>query len=64
MKTKEELNALKNEVDTLKKKLGELSGAELMQVAGGFTPIAKGNTVTAKLDGLDRKDIDRGGIEL
>ena len=36
MKTKEELSALKNEVETLKKKLSELSGEELAQVSGGF----------------------------
>ena len=35
MKTKEELNALKNEVEILNKKLAELSEDELAQVAGG-----------------------------
>ena len=35
MKTKEELNALKEEVETLNKKLAELSEGELKQVAGG-----------------------------
>jgi len=35
MKTKEELTALKNEVETLNKKLAELSEDELKQVAGG-----------------------------
>ena len=35
MKTKEELNALKEEVETLNKKLAELSGEELAQVTGG-----------------------------
>ena len=35
MKTKEELNALKNEVETLNKKLAELSENELAQVVGG-----------------------------
>ena len=35
MKTKEELNALKEEVETLNKKLAELSEEELAQVAGG-----------------------------
>ena len=34
MKTKEELNALKNEVEALNKRLAELSGEELTQVAG------------------------------
>ena len=36
MKTKEELNALKEEVETLNKKLAELSEEELKQVSGGF----------------------------
>ena len=36
MKTKEELNALKEEVDTLNKKLAELNEDELKLVAGGL----------------------------
>ena len=35
MKTKEELNALKEEVKTLNKKLNELNDEELAQVTGG-----------------------------
>ena len=35
MKTKEELNVLKEEVETLNKKLAELSEEELAQVNGG-----------------------------
>lgn len=35
MKTKEELNALKEEMETLNRKLAELSDDELKQVAGG-----------------------------
>ena len=35
MKTPEELNVLKEEVETLKKKLAELTEDELKQVAGG-----------------------------
>ena len=35
MKTKEELNALKNDVETLNKKLHELTEEELKQVSGG-----------------------------
>ena len=38
MKTKEELNALKEEVETLNKKLAELTEEELAQVAGGQYP--------------------------
>ena len=35
MKTPEELNSLKEEVETLNKKLAELTGEELEQVIGG-----------------------------
>ena len=38
MKTPEELNALKEEVEALNKKLAELSEEELNQVAGGVVP--------------------------
>ena len=38
MKTKEELNALKEEVETVSKKLHELTEEELAQVSGGFEP--------------------------
>ena len=36
MKNKEELNALKEEVETLNKKLCELTDEELEQVSGGM----------------------------
>ena len=36
MKTKEELNELKEEVETLNKKLHELTEEELAQVSGGL----------------------------
>ena len=36
MKTKEELNAQKEEVETLNKKPHELTKEELAQVSGGF----------------------------
>ena len=39
MKTKEELNVIKEEVETMKKKLAELTVEELKQVAGGFVVI-------------------------
>ena len=35
MKTKEELNALKEEVETLNNKLAELTDEELAEVSGG-----------------------------
>ena len=38
MKTAEELKALKNEVESLNKKLAELTDEELAQVCGGFGP--------------------------
>ena len=38
MKTKEELNALKEEVETLNRKLHELTDEELAQVSGGLGP--------------------------
>ena len=38
MKTKEELNALKEEVETLNKKLAELTEEELAQVSGCVVP--------------------------
>ena len=38
MKTKEELNALKEEVESLNKKLAELTDEELKQVSGGVVP--------------------------
>ena len=41
MKTKEELNALKEEVETLNKKLHELTEEELEKVSGGFTEFPK-----------------------
>ena len=36
MKTKEELNALKEEVETLNQKLADLTDEELAQVSGGY----------------------------
>ena len=38
MKTKEELNALKEEVETVSRKLHALTDEELAQVTGGFDP--------------------------
>ena len=39
MKTKEELTALKEEVETLNKKLHELTDEELAEVVGGIRPL-------------------------
>ena len=52
MKTKEELNALKSEVEALNKKLAELTEDELKQVSGGFDP---------RVDQLLTSGIERGG---
>ena len=43
MKTKEELNALKEEVETLNEKLAELTEEELAQVAGGSVKLCDGD---------------------
>ena len=43
MKTKEELNALKEEVETLSRKLHELTEEELTQVSGGARLILREN---------------------
>ena len=52
MKTKEELNALKEEVETVSKKLHELTDEELAQVSGGSTSgIAKISQASPKESG-------------
>ena len=38
MKTKEELNALKERIETVSKELRALTEEELAQVTGGFSP--------------------------
>ena len=51
MKTKEELNALKNEVEALNKKLAELTDEELAQVSGGVLSVANLNNIARPGDG-------------
>ena len=51
MKTKEELNALKEEVEALNKKLAELSEEELSQVSGGVLP--DGGKIVFGLSGFE-----------
>ena len=46
MKTKEELNALKGEVETLNRKLAELTEEELAQVTGGERHMWVGGIIT------------------
>ena len=41
MKTTEKINALKEDVETLNKKLHELTEEELAQVSGGFENLIK-----------------------
>ena len=43
MKTREELNALRKEVETLNQKLAELTEDELRQVVGGLRDMLKKN---------------------
>ena len=45
MKSTEELNALKEEIEVLNKKLAELTEDELMQVSGGARPIIPGPVI-------------------
>ena len=49
MKTKEELNALKEEVETVSRKLHELTEEELEQVSGGkrerFSDLSAGEVI-------------------
>ena len=54
MKTKEELNAIKNEIDTLNKKLAELNEEELAQVTGGH-----GISISNPLAGMSEEEAKR-----
>ena len=57
MKSKEELNALKEEVETLNKKLHELTEEELAQVSGGVIPIIKEQLATEEIAGFLKLEI-------
>ena len=48
MKTKEELNALKEEVETVSRKLHELTDEELAQVSGGDWGVQEYETFLSK----------------
>ena len=54
MKTKEELNALKKEVEALNKKLAELSEEELSQVSGGGMSVTIVFTFVTGIDKASR----------
>ena len=69
MKTKEELNALKEEVENLNKKLAELSEEELAEVVGGtsfvggLVGITEGGTINNcyNTGGITGNSIGSGG---
>ena len=54
MKTKEELNALKEEVEALNKKLAELTKEELEQVTGGSTDESIDDIIQRQSDEIRR----------
>ena len=55
MKTKEELNALKEEVETVSKKLHKLTEEELAQVTGGIAGSTKGGNAKEDCEALQGK---------
>ena len=64
MKTKEELNELKQELETLSSKLQELTEDELKEITGGV--LISDTTIEFRIKGLDNadradKDIKQGG---
>ena len=65
MKTADELNALKEEVETLNKKLAELSEDELKQVTGGLDlNVGYENSdydIVYKKDGVEVEDLTKPG---
>ena len=63
MKTKEELNALKNEVKDLNAKLAELNEDELKEVTGGGGPyLGLGEKIEGKKYGIVVEDWENGGL--
>ena len=58
MKTEEELNALKEEVETLNKKLHELTEEELAQVSGGVLPGDGGPGIELPGDGFGNHEFE------
>ena len=62
MKTKEELISIKKEVESLNKKLAELSEEELSQVTGGIQDVFVGQSAGRQVsDEMQGKIIGRGG---
>ena len=62
MKTKEELNALKNEVKNLNAKLAELSEDELIEVTGGGPYLGLGEKIEGNKVGIVVEDWENGGL--
>lgn len=57
MKTREELNAIREEYDNLNRKLRELTEEELEQVTGGLIPIPVIYSLLAQTnDGIPKKE--------
>ena len=56
MKTKEELNALKEEVETVSRKLHELTEEELAQVTDGAPPVVEDLIIDSTIKGFDYTD--------
>ena len=63
MKTKEELNELKIEYESLSRKLAELTDEELEQVTGGVT-IIKQNLVVRRAQQQLYKNYDKTGTAI
>ena len=55
-KSKEELNALKEEVETVNKKLAELTPEEIAQVTGGVARLGPAGKRTL-VSGVDMKEL-------
>ena len=56
MKTKEELNALKEEVEAVSRKLAELTPEELEKVTGGaFSITRRGTVATGRIEPASTK---------
>ena len=63
MKTKEELNTLKNELKGLNAKLAELNEDELKEVTGGGGPyLGLGEMIKGKKEGIVVEDWENGGL--
>ncbi len=63
MKTKEEMTAIKEDVETLNSKLAELSENELKEVTGGFIPPYPLSGLTLKTGCKDTNGNDPNGWE-